>query len=347
MKVILKIQNPQNSLPGWARLLFFSFFVTLYSSGFAQTVNTRDQPGVSPWGEADEIGSLHMMSDSNNLALFSAIRTGKVYDLGVEYFIGMPSFTALGDPPYQFWMTHTPHGTLVGNHTHLGDSMNNKVSYTGDALSMYTHTGTHIDALAHFGLHGKIWNGYAAEQYLSDRGWEKAGAENIPPIIGRGVLIDMAKYKGLDILPANYVITLNDLQDLLKTQHIQIQKGDIVLIRTGLMKYFYTDKEKFSANGVGISLGAVKWLVEEKGVMTLGADNLALEALPSSDSTNWLPVHTYLLAQKGVMFMELVYLEELSKADIREFLFIGLPLKLRGASAAPMRPMAIPFGKNK
>jgi len=106
------------------------------TTSFAQTANTRDQPGVSPWGAADEIGSLNMMSDSNNLTLFSRIRTGKVYDLGVGYFIGMPSFTALGDPPYQFWMTHTPHGTLVGNHTHLGDSMNSKVSYSGDAISM-------------------------------------------------------------------------------------------------------------------------------------------------------------------------------------------------------------------
>jgi kynurenine formamidase len=208
---------------------------------------------------------------------------------------------------------------------------------------MYTHTGTHIDALAHFGLHGKIWNCFAADQYLSDRGWGKGGAENIPPVIGRGILIDVAKYKGLDILPTNYVITLKDIQDLLQAQHLKIQKGDIVLIRTGLMKYFYTDSQKFTSNGVGISLEALKWLVEEKGVMTLGADNVALEALPSADSSNWLPGHTYLLAQKGVMFMELVYLEELSKADIKEFLFIGLPLKLRGASASPLRPLAIPL----
>ena len=155
--------------------------------------------------------------------------------------------------------------------------------------------------------------------------------------------MDVAKYKGVDVLPVNYIITLTDLQNLLKEQHIRIQKGDIVLIRTGLMNYFYKDAAKFLGNGAGISLEAAKWLVEEKGVMTLGADNLALESLPSTDSTNWLPVHTYLLAQKGVMFMELVYLEELSAADVREFLFIGLPLKLRGASAAPIRPLAIPI----
>jgi kynurenine formamidase len=328
----------------WRAFLSFMLLLAGWSTAFAQSANTSEQVGKSPWGNADQIGRLNLISDSNNLAMFSALKTGKVYDLGVEYFIGMPSFTAFGDPPYQYWLTHTPRGNRVGDFTHAGDSVNRKVSYTGDAVSMYTHTGTHIDALSHFGLYGQIYNGFSADQYLSDRGWGKGGAENIPPIIGRGILLDVAKYKGMDILPTNYVITLKDVKDLVQAQHIQVSKGDIVLIRTGLMKYFYSDSQKFTSNGVGISLEALKWLVEEKGVMTLGGDNLALEALPSAESGNWLPGHTYLLAQKGVMFMELVFLEELSKADIKEFLFIGLPLKLRGASASPLRPLAIPLG---
>lgn len=302
-----------------------------------------EQAGISPWGKSDEIGTLNMMSDSTNLALFSKIRSGKVYDLGVEYFVGMPGFTALGDPAYQYWMTHTPRGTVVGDHTHEGAEMNKKVSYTGDAISMYTHTGTHIDALNHFGLHGKIWNGYTADEHLSDRGWDKSGAEKIPPIIGRGVLVDIAAYKGVDALAGDFVLSLKDLQDLLKVQHLNVRKGDIVLFRTGIMKYFYTDKEKFMNTSPGISLEAIKWLVEEKGVMTLGADNLSIEPLPSRDHNNWLPGHTYLLAQKGMSFIELVYLEELSAAKVQEFLFIGLPLKLQHASAGPLRPMAIPL----
>ncbi|MCW3466033.1 cyclase family protein [Chitinophaga nivalis] len=318
-------------------LLTFALAATLHAT--AQT----EQAGTSPWGPADEIGTLNMMSDSNNLSLFAKIRTGKVYDLGVEYFTGMPGFTELGDPAYQYWLTHTPRGTVVGNHTKQGGDMNRKVSYTGDAISMYTHTGTHIDALNHFGLHGKIWNGYTPDEHLSDRGWDKTGAEKIPPIIGKGVLIDVPAYKGVEVLPGNYVISLEEIQQVIKAQQLQINKGDIVLIRTGLMKYFYNDREKFMQNSPGISMEALKWLVEEKGVMTLGADNLSLEALPSKDKSNWLPGHTYLLAQKGSMFIELVYLEDLAKAKVRNFLFVGLPLKIRGASAAPMRPLAIPL----
>lgn len=320
----------------------YKLLLILLVSGTAATAQ-KEQAGVSPWGKSDDIGTLNMMSDSANLSLFSKLKTGKVYDLGVEYFIGMPGFTALGDPHYQYWLTHTPRGTVVGNHSKQDNEMNNKVSYTGDAISMYTHTGTHIDALSHFGLHGKIWNGFTADEHLSDRGWDKGGAEKIPPIIGRAVLIDVPAFKGVDVLPGNYLITLEELQQLIKAQHLQINKGDIVLIRTGLMKYFYTDTDKFMSNTPGMSMEAIKWLVEEKGVMTLGADNLSVEVLPSLNSRNWLPGHTYLLAQKGVMFIELLYLEELSKARVREFLFIGTPLKLRGASGSPLRPLAIPL----
>ncbi|WP_160714873.1 cyclase family protein [Chitinophaga solisilvae] len=317
--------------------------LSLALAGAAAVHAQTEQAGKSPWGSHDEIGTLNMMNESTTRALFSAVRSGKVYDLGVEYFTGMPGFTELGDPPYQFWMTHTPRGTVVGNISKQGAAINRKVSYTGDAISMYTHTGTHIDALNHFGLHGKIWNGYTADEHLSDRGWDKAGAEKIPPVIGRGILIDIPAYKGIDVVPGNYVLSLKELQQLIQAQQLQINKGDIVLFRTGLMKYFYTDREKFMHNTPGVSIEAIRWLIEEKGVMTLGADNLSLEPLPSTDSANWLPGHTYLLAQKGSMFIELVYLEELAAAKVREFLFIGTPLKLRGASAGPLRPIAVSF----
>lgn len=152
--------------------------------------------GKSPWGPDDEIGSLNLMSNSSRLEVLSQINSGKTYDLSVEYFVGMPSFHALGDPPYQYWLTHTPQGTMVDNPNGLGESMNHKVSYTGDAISMYTHMGTHIDALNHFGLNGKIWNGFTPEKHLGDKGWKKTGAETIPPIIARGVLIDVKLSKG-------------------------------------------------------------------------------------------------------------------------------------------------------
>lgn len=317
--------------------LLFVLLLSANMPAFAQHLETA---GISPWGVEDEIGTLNMMTDDSRLRVLSQITNGKPYDLSVEYFVGMPSFHSLGDPGYQYWLTHTPHGTIIDNPNGLGDEMNKKVSYTGDAISMYTHMGTHIDALNHFGLNGKIWNGYTSEKHLGDKGWKKTGAETIPPIIGRGVLIDVEAYKGM--LPENYRINADDLQQTLRRQGVALAKGDIVLIRTGQAR-FYEQADLYLDKYPGISMEAVKWLVEEQGIMLLGADNLSFEAFPPEREDNWVPVHTYLLAEKGVMFIEQMYLEELSRDKIYEFAFIATSLKLRGASAAPMRPIAFPI----
>ena len=302
----------------------------------------KEAVGTSPWGKADEIGTLNMMSDASKLAILSKVKSGKTYDLSVEYFVGMPSFHALGDPAYQYWLTHTPRGTVVDNPNGLGNAMNEKVSYTGDAISMYTHMGTHIDALNHFGLNGKIWNGFSADEHLGDKGWKKTGAETIPAIIARGVMIDIPFSKNVESLPANYRINAADLQEALRKQKISLQKGDVVLIRTGQAKH-YEDAHKFLDQYPGINLDAVKWLIEDQQVMLLGADNLSFEAFPPERADNWVPVHTYLLAEKGVMFIEQMFLEELARDKVYEFAFIASSLKLRGASAAPLRPIALPI----
>ena len=300
--------------------------------------------GESPWGPTDEIGTLNLMTEESRLRILSRIRSGKTYDLSVEYFVGMPSFHQLGDPGYQYWLTHTPHGTVVDNPNGLGATMNAKVSYTGDAISMYTHMGTHIDALNHFGLNGRIWNGFTPEQHLGDKGWKKTGAEKIPPIIARGVLIDVAAYRGQSPLTNNYRVNAADLKGALQWQNVRLEKGDVVLIRTGQAQH-YGDAGKFLHEYPGINLDAVKWLIESQGAMLLGADNLSFEAFPPEREDNWVPVHTYLLAERGVMFIEQMFLEELSRERVYEVAFIAAALKLRGASGSPMRPMAIPVRK--
>lgn len=299
--------------------------------------------GQSPWGADDQIGTLNMMTEESRLEALRRVRSGKVYDLSVEYFVGMPSWYALGDPRYQYHLTHTPHGHAVDDPMNHGHAMNEKVSYTGDSVTMYTHMGTHIDALNHFGLDGKIWNGFSASEHVGDRGWKKAGAEVLPPIVARGVLIDVAAAKGLEQLPPSYRIQPEDLKLALDRQGTRIQPGDVVLVRTGRMKHFHdADNERYMDEPPGLGLAAARWLIDEQRAMTLGADNLSLETFPVETEDNWVPVHTYLLAERGVPFMEVVYLEELARDRVYELVFIGASLKLRGASGAPMRPIALP-----
>ncbi len=298
--------------------------------------------GTSPWGPRDEIGRLNLMTPASQAAVLSRLAGGTTYDLSVEFFIGMPSWQAAGDPHYRLWMTHTPHGTVVSDPLGLGEAVNAHVSYSGAAISMYTHTGTHIDALVHFGLDGKVWNGFSAAAHLGDRGWTRAGAENIPPIVARGVLIDVAAAKGLAMLPDNYRITRDDLVAALAAQGTRLAEGDVVLIRTGRMQR-YEDAAAYMANPPGLGMAAARYLVEEAGAMVVGADNLSFEAFPSEVDGNYVPLHTYLLAQTGTPIIELAWLEDLARDGVHEFAFIGGPLKLRGADAAPLRPIAIPL----
>ncbi len=314
----------------------------LAAGGGALAGEPGAEVGRSPWGPQDEIGRLNLMTDATRLAVLARIGSGRVYDLSVDYFIGMPSWQAIGDPRYQFWLTHTPRGTVVDDPLGVGRAKNERVSYTGDAVSMYTHTGTHIDALNHFGLNGRIWNGFAADEHLGDRGWTRAGAETIPPIVARGVLLDVAAAKNLDMLPPNYRISADDLRRTLKRQNLELQPGDVALIRTGRMTAL-ADGQRYMANPPGLDMSAARYLVEERGVISVGADNLSFEAFPSEVEGNWIPVHTYLLAQQGVTLMEVVNLEALARDRVYEFAFIGASLRFRGASAGPMRPLAFPL----
>lgn len=297
--------------------------------------------GESPWGADDELGRLNYMNPEYQTSLMIRADWSKIYDLSVEYFIGMPSWQAVGDPQYQIWMTHTPKGSVVDNVLNVGEKVNSHVSYTGSAISMYTHTGTHIDALNHFGLDGKIYNNFSAEKHLGDKGWHKTGAETIPPIVARGVLIDIPKAKNLEMLEDNYRVTKEDIQSALQKQGVKLAQGDVVLIRTGRMK-IYEDSQKYMNNSPGLGMEASIYLANQ-GAMIVGSDNLSFESFPSEVDGNYVPVHTFLLAQNGIPIIELANLETLSTDEVYEFAFIGSSLKLRGADAAPLRPIAIPL----
>jgi hypothetical protein len=150
----------------------------------------------SPYGKDGEIGMLHLIDAKSRAAILSRADASKVFDLSVDNFIGMPGWLGAGDQPYQIWMTHTPNGEIVSNSMKTSLEANTLVSYSGDAISMYTHCGTHIDPLNHFGYNGKIFNEFSAADHLGGRSWDRCGAEKHPPIFARGVLLDIAALYG-------------------------------------------------------------------------------------------------------------------------------------------------------
>ncbi len=167
---------------------------------------THGQASRSPWGSDDQIGMLNLVTPASVAGVLSEVDAHKVFDLAVDYFVGMPAWTDWGDPPFTFWMTATPSGGVVDDVAGLGAETMRRASRSSDAMSMFTHTGTHIDALNHFGHEGMVWNCYDVREHLGSQHWNVCGADRHPPVISRGVLIDVAGAHGVDVLPDFYGI---------------------------------------------------------------------------------------------------------------------------------------------
>ncbi len=296
----------------------------------------------SPWGPRDEIGRLNWITKDSNRAILDHLDGSHVFDLNVDYFIGMPSWVAAGDPAYGIWMTHTPDGSVADDLSGVGSAVHKKYSYCGDSIHMYTHCGTHIDTLNHLGHYGQFWNGWTQDKHLGSRIWNKGGPEKYPPVIARGVMLDVAAMKGVDVLPDGYAITPKDLQQTARKQKVELRKQDVVLVRTGRMRV-WPDFDGYLVNTPGIGLDAAKWLCEEAGAMCIGADTIALEVLPSEQEKVFLPVHAYMFSTAGAQIIEVIDMEEIAAEQQYEFAFLGFPLKLRGATGAPMPSYAVPI----
>jgi kynurenine formamidase len=295
----------------------------------------------SPYGPDDEIGMLNLITMDSVSKVMSEIQTGRVFDLATDYFVGMPTWVASGDPPFQMWMSHTPAGTVLDDRVGVGREENELVSYSGDCMLMYTHCGTHVDTLNHFGYKGRIFNGFSATEHLGSRHWMVAGADKHPPVIARGVMIDVARAQGVDVLPPSFAIGASELDDALSRQQVELQVGDVALVRTGRMG-LWPDADAYIRDEPGLNREGAEYLAK-CGVAMVGADNIAIEQLPTADPENWQVVHTYLLAEAGIPLLELANLEELSRERIYAFAFFGACLRLRGATGSPIRPIALPL----
>jgi kynurenine formamidase len=296
----------------------------------------------SPWGPDDEIGRLNWITPETNRAILEHLSGGHVFDLNVEYFIGMPSWVAAGDPPYGIWMTHTPQGSVNDNLSGVGEAVHERYSYCGDSIHLYTHCGTHVDTLNHLGHHGTFWNGWTADKDLGSRIWNKGGLDKYPPIIARGVLLDVAGMHGVDELDPAYGITPQDLRDTVAKQGVELRKKDVVLIRTGRMRA-WPDFDGYLQKPPGITLPSAKWLCEEAGAMCIAGDSIGLEVMPWDEPDAFLPVHAYMFATAGAQIIEVVNMEEIAAEKQYEFAFLGFPMKLRGATGAPMPSYAVPL----
>ena len=252
------------------------------------------------------------------------MNVGKVYDLAQPLFAGMPHFPT--HPPFARTLTKA-HGEQV---------LVNGASSAAELITMGGHVGTHIDALSHFSCGGKLHGGVAPVQSYSD-GVTTLGVDTVAPIFRPAVLFDVARVKNVDALPLDYVITPADLEAC----GVRPKPGGIALIRTGWGKFwdnasrFITGDGGPAVRGPGPKLAGAEWL-SSHGIFAAGSDTVAFEHVPSH-----MEVHVHLLVERGIHIIECLNLESLSEAGVKEFLFVALPLKIRGGTGSPIRPVAV------
>ncbi|MDB4868101.1 MAG: cyclase family protein [Cohnella sp.] len=289
----------------------------------------------------DEMGRVFTHTTNESVVQAAGlVKKGAIYDLGTERYRGMPVHPI--HPPFEVISYRTPSG--LANEKDQGwmeENNSDNMRSMSEVIFGTMHTGTHIDAFAHItcGLDNHWYNGFKESTDLSDRGPMKADGSKFLPIFTRGVLLDVPRYLGLDILPKHHAIDAQLLQETAKSQGIEVRKGDTVLIRTGYMAKWPKPecKEYF---GSGLNLDGAKWL-NEMGVVNVGGDNESLEQIPAVDPNNPHPVHTLFLVKEGIHIMEFVNLEMLARDSVYEFLFVASPLLVRNATGSMINPIAI------
>jgi kynurenine formamidase len=254
----------------------------------------------------------------------------RVYDLAQPLHSAIPS--SPNHPGFRMALIRR-HGDMVRAD---GGSAANELIVTGG------HVGTHIDALAHVSHHGLLHGGISAEQAQTGGRFSHGGIDQLEPLVGPGVLLDVAGVMEVETLPGGYAISAADLEAAARFGGVEVHAGDIALVRTGWARNF-GDVSAFLGHDSGVpgpTEAAARWLVD-RGIRATGSDTTAFEHIPPGAGHSLLPAHRLLLVEHGINILEMLDLEGLAAAGVHRFCFVAAPLKIVGATGSPIRPLAI------
>lgn len=259
-------------------------------------------------------------------------RAAQIFDLEQPRFKGMPIHDS--HQPGYFYALHRRHSDAVRN-----GIAGARTGSSGVIVAM-EHSGTHIDALCHQAVDLRFYGGAQAEESVLHGGYAQYGVEQIGPIVARGVLLDVARHRGVESLVSGDVVGAAELQAVAAAQDVELRAGDVVLVRTG-NDLVWNDPARYLP-GPGMDGSASKWLAS-LGIEATGADNMAWDALGlwDADMNMELPGHATFLVEHGIYIIENLYLAALSAAEAWTFTFVCTPLKFVGATGSMVSPIAI------
>jgi len=281
----------------------------------------------SKYGKDDQRGAANMMSAQSVAQAARLIKTGEVFELGAV--LSPDTRESFINEGRQFNI-YTKVSPPIPNARQVQEEL---------VVTELGQIGTQIDAFSHQMWGDTFYNCFKLGEIGTRNGFKKLGVENIGALFTRGVLLDVAGLKGVDMLPTSYMITPADLQQALAKSNQKLIPGDTVVIRTGWSKLMGKDNQRYGRENPGLGIAAAQWLVTQNPIM-VAADNCCIEVRPSEPGHS-LPVHAMMIIQHGIYLLENLELEKLAAAGATEFAFIVQPLKIKGGTGSAVAPIAV------
>lgn len=282
----------------------------------------------SRYGADDRIGAANNLSAEGVLRASELISTGKVYPLGIETEEGAPAY---GGRTYDIDIIASGANVEVGTDV---------VTSNDERVTTSFGIGSQIDGLGHLGIGNQYYNGLTAAEIVSDAGLMALGTHDIPPIVTRGLLLDMARYFDVDMVPEGTAFNRAEIDAAAHAQGLQIQRGDVVLFHTGWLQLLGVDNERYISAQPGVGVEGAEYLAE-LGVVAIGADTPALEVIPFENPERVFAVHQTLLAKQGVYILESMNTAELAADGAQAFMFVLGQPRFKGAVQVVVNPIAI------
>jgi kynurenine formamidase len=224
--------------------------------------------------------------------------------------------------------------------TVMNPGSNRRGSNEEVVFSEIGQVGTQFDGFSHQTIGDSMYNCVKLDAAASRTGFSRLGVENVGGLMTRGVLIDIAALKGVEMLPDTYEITVADLQQGLQRQKLTLQPGDAVIVNTGWGRLWEKDNARYAKTNPGLGVAAAEWLARQDP-MLVGADNAPINVTPDPDPQLSNPVHQIMLVVNGIHLLENLKLEELAARQVYEFALIVQPLKIQGGTGSTVAPIAV------
>ncbi|MFC5699314.1 cyclase family protein [Pseudomonas sp. GCM10022186] len=284
----------------------------------------------SAYGANDEIGAANLLTPDLVLQATKLVKSGKTYPLAVPVSKDLPAFRHRS-----FKLYNIQPGEQAGET--LGP---NKFTFNDELVNAWTGVGTQLNGIGHIGIDNLYYNGNKAADFVTVEGVTRLGIEKVPPLVTRGVVLDMTAHYGQAVVPGGTEFKVADIKAVLAKQGISLRKGDVVLFNTGWLELIGKDNRQFLDTEPGIGMEAAEWLADQ-GIVAFGGDTWASEVYPNPSVAAEFPVNQFMLAKRGIYNLELIDSRALVRDKAWEFLFVlGQPLYV-GSTQVNINPVAI------